>query len=150
MITLIRTDASHPSFKNLIKHLDVYLAKMDGDAHEFFSQYNTTENLNEVVLAFKDEQAVACGAFKPYDANTVEIKRMYVDTNCRGEGLATKVLLELEVWAKSQGFTHAILETGTAYKDAIALYQKNGYQKIPNYDQYIGSDLSTCFKKELN
>lgn len=147
MIKLIRTNSSHSDFKNLVKQLDVYLAEMDGDAHDFYSQYNKIDTLKEVVLAYKNNEAIACGAFKLYDTDIVEIKRMYVNPICRGEGVASKVLKELEGWAKELGFKQAILETGSKYKDAITLYLKNGYEQIPNYGQYVGSDLSVCFKK---
>ena len=95
----------------------------------------------------KNNEAIACGAFKLYDADIIEIKRMYVNPICRGEGVASMVLMELEDWAKELGFKQAVLETGSKYKDAIALYLKNGYEQIPNYGQYVGSNLSTCFKK---
>lgn len=147
MITLLRTNSSHPDFKSLVQHLDVYLAEMDGEAHNFYSQYNKIDNLKEVVLAYKNNEAIACGAFKLYDTDIVEIKRMYVNPICRGEGVASMVLMELEDWAKELGFKQAVLETGSKYKDAIALYLKNGYEQIPNYGQYVGSNLSTCFKK---
>ncbi|MCM5662930.1 GNAT family N-acetyltransferase [Galbibacter mesophilus] len=149
MIKLIRTDASHLDFQHLVKHLDVYLAKMDGDAHAFYDQFNKIENLTEVVLCYKNEKPVACGAFKSFDKDTAEIKRMYVDPNSRGEGVASAILKELEKWAVELGFKTVILETGSKYEDAIALYLKNGYKKFPNYGQYQGSDLSVCFNKVL-
>lgn len=149
MIRLIKTDASNLDFINLVKHLDVYLAKMDGDAHEFYDQYNRIENLKEVIVVYKNGEAVACGAIKPFDAVTVEVKRMYVNPDYRGEGIATTVLLALEKWALEIGFSEAILETGNSYHDAIALYIKNGYFQIPNYGQYVESDLSACYKKYL-
>ncbi|QLE00046.1 GNAT family N-acetyltransferase [Galbibacter sp. BG1] len=149
MITLIRTDAAHTDFKKLVKHLDRYLAVMDGDAHEFYDQFNKIETLTEVVLAYLDETVVGCGAIKPYDLNTAEIKRMYVAPNCRGKGVASIILKELEVWSKDLSFNKTILETGIDYKDAIALYKKNGYQQLPNYGPYTNSELSICFGKEL-
>ena len=78
-----------------------------------------------------------------------EVKRMYTSIEGRGKGMATKVLMELEIWAKQLGYEKCILETGKRQPDAIKLYMKNGYQLIPNYGQYSGIENSVCFEKKL-
>ncbi|RZL48076.1 MAG: GNAT family N-acetyltransferase, partial [Pedobacter sp.] len=65
------------------------------------------------------------------------------------KGVATTVLSALEQWAGELGYKKCVLETGIRQADAISLYQKCGYQSIPNYGQYIGVDNSVCFEKEL-
>ncbi|WP_407644578.1 hypothetical protein [Croceimicrobium hydrocarbonivorans] len=42
-----------------------------------------------------------------------------------------------------------ILETGINQPEAIRLYEKNGYQRIPNYPPYEGVETSYCFEKVL-
>jgi len=78
-----------------------------------------------------------------------EIKRMFVLETERGKGIAVAVLAELEKWAVAEGFETAILETGNKMTAAIRLYEKSGYQRTPNYGQYIGVDSSVCMKKDL-
>lgn len=95
------------------------------------------------------EDAVGCGAFKEFNDETVEIKRMFVPDEQRGKGIASKVLKELEAWALELGYTTCILETGKRQPEAIALYKKNGYELIPNYGQYAGVENSVCFQKVL-
>ena len=51
-----------------------------------------------------DKHAVACGAFKAFSENSVEIKRMYTSPEKRKSGLASKILHELEIWAKENGY----------------------------------------------
>ena len=77
----------------------------------------------------------------------MEIKRMYVSADARNAGIATKILLELEAWAKEMSFRKCVLETGRRQPEAIALYEKNGYKRIDNYGQYAGVDNSLCFEK---
>ena len=105
--------------------------------------------LKNTVVLFEDGNALACGAIKKMDKNSMEVKRMYTDEASRGKGFARKVLTELENWAKELGFEFCVLETGKRQPDAIALYEKCGYQKIPNYGQYIGIENSVCFQKPL-
>lgn len=147
-ITIIkRMDSSDKDFQHLVQYLDADLAIRDGDDHEFYHQFNGINTLKNCVVLYIDDQAVACGAFKEFSEDIVEIKRMYTDPEYRGKGLASRILKELEVWAKESGYKKCILETGIKQPEAIALYEKNGYKKIPNYGQYIGVLNSVCYEK---
>lgn len=79
----------------------------------------------------------------------MEVKRMYVLPEGINKGIASKVLAELEAWARELAYYQCILETGLKQPEAIALYQKSGYQQIPNYEQYAGVENSVCFEKML-
>lgn len=74
---------------------------------------------------------------------------MFVKSTERGQGIAYKILSELELWAKESGFTHTILETGDKQHEAIALYQKLCYAITENYGQYSDLETSICMRKEL-
>ena len=71
--TIIRTDSSHKDFAALVKLLDEYLTIVDGDEHAFYDQYNKVDAIKNVVILYSENEAVACGAYKPFDAQTVEI-----------------------------------------------------------------------------
>lgn len=146
---LKRTDSENPDFQNLVTALDKVLAFLDGEDHAFYAQFNKTDHLKNVVVWYEGDEALGCGAFRPYDAETVEIKRMYVKPEHRGKGIAHAVLEELEQWANELGYPTAILETGYKQLEAIGLYQKAGYQIIPNYGQYENIDNSVCMKKNI-
>src|ERR1700753_160779 len=96
MITLLRTDSENKDFISLVQKLDADLAARDGADHDFYDQYNKIDAIKHVVIAYEDQQPVACGAMKAFETDTMEIKRMFVDPAYRGKGLATRVLLELE------------------------------------------------------
>lgn len=149
MLSLIRTDSQNPDFIELVMHLDAELAIRDGDDHDFYHQFNKIDHIRHVVVGFDQGVPVGCGAIKPFDAETMEVKRMYVPLEYRGRGIAVQVLSELEKWAAELGMTRCILETGKMQPEAIALYSKCGYSVIPNYGQYIGVDNSVCFEKKL-
>ena len=134
---------------NLVKELDAYLKITDGEEHDFYNQFNNIDVLKRVVLVFVDEKPVGCGAIKPFDFETMEIKRMYVSPKKRGTGVAQKILHELEVWAKEMKYKKCILETGKRQIEAVKFYYKCEYALIPNYGQYIGMENSVCFKKTL-
>ena len=144
---IIRTDAKNPDFTRLISELDAYLKVTDGEDHEFYNQFNGLDNIKNVVIAYKDKQAIGCGAFKKFDDETAEIKRMYVKINHRGYGTAQAILNSLELWALEKDFKKCILETGDRQIEAIKFDFKSGYIRIANYGQYAQMDNSNCFEK---
>ena len=145
----VRTSSTDQDFIALVKLLDQELAIVDGDDHAFYHQFNSINVLKHTIVLYENNIPVGCGAIKKFDDTSAEVKRMYTLTETRGKGVATKVLLELEKWAKELNYKYTILETGKRLPDAIALYQKNGYEIIPNYGQYVGIENSVCFRKEL-
>lgn len=148
MIRLLRTDSSNPDFQQLVISLDAYLAERDGEEHAFYDQYNKTDTIKNVIVAYHADIPVGCGAFKEYEPGTAEIKRMFVPDENRGQGIATSVLKELEKWAAEVSFTKCILET-IKDSEAVLLYKKNNYIIIPNYGQYAGKEKSACLEKIL-
>jgi len=149
MIQIRRTNSSNRDFTALVNELDAYLKITDGDEHDFYNQFNGIENLNHCIVAYKNEQPVGCGAFKQFEEDSVEIKRMYLKPDHRGSGIAGEILTSLEVWAKEKGNKKTVLETGKRQVEAVKFYHKSGYKRIPNYGQYIGMDNSNCFEKIL-
>ena len=148
-LTLIRTDSDNADFMTLVALLDQDLAIRDGDDHTFYAQFNKVDAIKEVIIAYQDGTVVGCAAIKPFSATEAEVKRMFVHPDYRKQGIAAKVLNELENWATELGFAACVLETGKKQPEAIALYQKVGYHIIPNYGQYIGVDNSVCMTKLL-
>jgi GNAT superfamily N-acetyltransferase len=149
MIKLIRTDSDNHDFRELVKSLDLELSNVDGEDHSFYSQFNKIDKIKHVVLAYENGKPVGCGAIKEYSADTMEVKRMYVSPENRGNRIATKILSELENWTSELSFTKCVLETGKRQPEAIGLYKLNGYKLIPNYGQYTGVENSLCFEKKL-
>lgn len=149
MITLKRTTSTNDDFKKLVILLDQDLKIRDGEDHDFYHQFNGIDALNNVVLAYINGEAAGCGAFKKQDEHSVEIKRMYVCEEYRKKGVAIAILNELEQWAAELNFIKTVLETGKKQPEAIALYQKVGYNLIPNYGQYENIENSVCMSKTI-
>jgi GNAT superfamily N-acetyltransferase len=149
MINILRTDAENDDFIALVKHLDADLARRDGAAHPFYSQFNKLDNIKHVIVVYEDTKPVGCGSMKHYEDAIIEIKRMYTSQPGRGKGIASMVLAELEKWAIELSYKQCILETGIKYPEAIGLYKKNGYVLRANYGQYMDNKDSCCFQKQL-
>lgn len=146
---ILRTNSENPDFIQLTGRLDVELCRIYDTNQEDYEEYNRITDLHTVVVAYENDQAVACGCFKIFDENTVEIKRMFVDDNQRGKGIASAMLAELETWARELGYEKSVLETGKGQPNAIKLYQKYGYQITENYNESDDLNISVCLAKTL-
>jgi putative acetyltransferase len=146
---LKRTNSSDPDFSVLIHELDRGLRESYGDLMNIYDGHNVIEKIDTVVIAYMADEPVGCGCFKNFDKQTVEIKRMYVRPQQRGNGISTLILKELENWAHAAGYSNSVLETGSKQLAALAVYKKFGYMRIPDYGPYINLPDSLCFGKSL-
>ena len=149
MIIYSRTNSDNPDFQQLVARLDADLAIRDGDQHDFYHQFNKTTGLKYVIVAYDQGHSIGCGAIREYVEGVMEVKRMYVPPERRGQGIATAILKKLEEWAAEMDYQKCLLETGKNQPEALSLYQKNGYTIIANYGQYENVDNSVCFEKIL-
>lgn len=149
MITFKRTNSHDKDFQALVTLLDKDLLSRYGKLQEYYSRFNSIENLPTVIVAYSNDKPVGCGCFKIFRENSVEVKRMYVSNNLRGKGIGTGILTALEKWAAELKNNSIVLETGNNQPEAIHLYEKMGYKVISNYDQYSGVESSICMQKDL-
>lgn len=148
-IIICKTTSENPDFINLVSALDKSLWERYPELKADYWGNNILELNPNVVIIYLDNKAVACGCFKKYNKNTIEIKRMFVSPEARGIGLAQNILRELELWAHDLGYLFSVLETLFKQKEAIALYQKTGYTIVDNYKPYVGLDNSICMEKQI-
>ena len=149
MINLVRTDAGNPDFISLVRLLNADLAIRDGEDHGFYMQYNKLDSIKHVLVGYDNHNPVGCGAIKEYAPGIMEVKRMFTHPDHRSKGIASKILSELESWARELGYEKCILETGIKQPEAIHVYKRSGYSITENYGQYAGVLNSLCFEKKL-
>lgn len=99
------------------------------------------------VVAVSGGRAVGCGGVQALDADTAELKRMYVHPDFRGRGIARRLVAALEELARAAGHSVLRLETGDYLPAAIGLYTSLGYRPIPVFGEYVGNPHSVCFEK---
>jgi GNAT superfamily N-acetyltransferase len=86
------------------------------------------------IMAIGDGEPVACGGVQSIGEGVGEIKRMWVRDDWRGAGLGSRLLRHLEDVARSLGHRIVRLDTNTALKEAIAMYERAGYGLIARYN----------------
>jgi GNAT superfamily N-acetyltransferase len=93
--------------------------------------------------------SVAGGAFRRYDADTAEFKRIWTHSAHRRRGLARLVLAELEALAGRRGYRRVYLTTGPRQPEAKHLYLNTGYQAQFDLDADPETIKSLAFTKNL-
>jgi GNAT superfamily N-acetyltransferase len=125
-------------------------AELDGRyPEEIAFAHPTVREAARFLLASVDGAAVGCCAVQPLADADSELKRMYVVPGLRGRGIAGRLMAEAERLAARLGRTRIKLETGVRQPEAIAVYERAGFHRIPTYPPYDGWDLSVCYAKPL-
>lgn len=147
-----REDLTSPAGQALILALNDELSERypeQGANHFRVDPEDVAPGHGAYLVASDRGVAVACGAIRRHDAQTAEIKRMYVVPEARGRGLSRLLLAALEAEGRSLGATRLVLETGDRQVEALALYGHSGFVQIPRFGEYLESPLSVCMAKDL-
>ena len=149
MFRIVRVNSDNPDFLQLVGHLTVLLAELNGEQDAFYAPFNKVDHTTRSVVAYDGAIAVGCGALRPTSETTAEVKRMFVNPDFRGRGVGRAVLSELEALASDLGFEEVVLETSRRLDRAVGLYGSAGFEVIPNYPPYTDVADSICFRKRL-
>lgn len=114
--------------------------------------YSVEKLIKESVAFFliRDNGVPAgCGGIQLFGTEYGEVKRMYVRPQFRGLGLAKLMLNHLSDYARDRGVELLRLETGIHQREAIGLYERMGFRRIPPFGQYKEDPLSRCYEKHI-
>ena len=108
-----------------------------GQSHVLFAVVRDTE-----------KNAVGCGAVV-LNAGYGELKRMYIQPQHRGRGIAKALLAFLEAEAIIRGCTRFMLETGVHQTAALGLYERAGYVRRSPFGSYTYEPQSVFMDKQV-
>jgi GNAT superfamily N-acetyltransferase len=141
LLRLTTVEADDDRLTGLIKELDRELWDRYGDEAIGPSPIASAAKF---VLACRGTTPVGCAGVQ-WRGEDIELKRMFVAPEARGTGVAPRLVeAALEVAAELGG-RRVILETGLRQPEAIRLYEKCGFTRIPNFPPYDRDPLSVCF-----
>jgi ribosomal protein S18 acetylase RimI-like enzyme len=122
--------------------------RFGSDGKNSFQDWENENSKFVFVIAEISNEIVGCGAIRPIDQNTGEVKRMYA--KFPGKKIGQTILAFLEDKAVTLGYTNLVLETRVKNENAVTFYQKQGYKIIPNYGKYTDRPEAICLGKSLN
>jgi GNAT superfamily N-acetyltransferase len=147
-----RADILSPLARALIGALNAELSSRypeDGATHFRLDPDEVAPGRGAFLVARRAGKALGCGAVRRVEAGIGEVKRMYVSPEARGHRVGRAVLAALETEARALGLVRLVLETGVRQPEAIALYERAGFSRIPAFGEYVNSPLSVCMAKDL-
>jgi putative acetyltransferase len=151
-IVIERCDILSPRAHGLIAALNAELMGLypeQGANHFRLDAAEVAEGQGTFLVATRDGKPIGCGAVRRLDERTGELKRMYVISEARGQGIGRALLNALEAEARTLGLARLVLETGLRQKRAMALYERHGFSHTSPFGEYMGSPLSVCMGKDL-
>jgi GNAT superfamily N-acetyltransferase len=138
--------------QRLIAALDAHLASRYSAEQRFGPNLRPQQiapGLGTFVIARAEGRAVGCGAVRRLDEMSAEVKRMYVEPELRGRGIAKLILDHLEAAALVMGIRRLVLETGINQAEAIGLYRRMGFDPVRCWGEYADVLTSVCFEKGI-
>ncbi len=147
---VIYTSPLDPIAKPLFDELSIEYSTRYQDFHAMPPQVVRDELLTHPVELFappegafilirREREVVGGGAYQRYDETTAELKRIWVHSSVRRQGLARRIVAELESRALRHGYRRVYLTTGFRQPEAASLYLGAGY--APLYDQAIATEV---------
>lgn len=150
-IEYIWTDGNNEVFHGFYLKTEEYYSLIVGGEknRKAFIPYNISASITDVLIAYCDGIPVGCSGLKKYSDTDVEIKRVWVEPDARGKGIASHMMDRIEDRARSLGFKRAVLQTRPIMPDAVGLYEKRSYKLIDNYPPYDKLEGAICMALEL-
>lgn len=100
-------------------------------------------------IGLLDGEAVTGGAFRRFDTDTAELKRIWTHSAHRRRGYASALLDELESEIVRRGYRRIYLTTGDRQPEAEALYLSAGYLRLEEPLPAEGEVYPIAFAKTL-
>lgn len=124
-------------FDPQLDHLSAYYASAPDRAY-FVAETETGEVVG----------GIGMDVFPGFD-RCGEIQKLYVADGCKRRGIGQQLLWWIEDYARRIGLTCAYLETHSALREALCLYEKNGYLRIDRPAAVMHSTMDRFYMKKL-
>jgi putative acetyltransferase len=148
--TISAEDPASPDVRRLIEALDAFLVALYPPESNHLLPIDALRQSNVTFLTARStDRVVACGALVNHDGEYGELKRMFVLPEFRGFKVGRQILDELEARGRAIGLPVIRLETGVAQHNALALYERAGYQRIGPFGDFYDDPLCVYMEKRL-
>ena len=131
--------------KNLILEYTKFLGRdltfqnLDDELSDLEKKYCPPNG--RIICAQVEEKIIGCVAYRKFDAERCEMKRLFVLEGYRKFHAGSKLIEEILIAAKNDGYKEMILDTITPLESAIHLYKKFGFVETAPYYENPMSDV---------
>ena len=130
---------------------DALYASDPASKHRFTSEVLDPSTVLLTAVAYDDDgRPVGHACLRRLDgamAGDLEIKRIFVEPDARGSGVADALLAAVEQGARDEGVPRVVIHTGDRQHAALRFYERHGYTPIDIFPPYEAVTYSRCFEK---
>lgn len=155
-LTFVAVGQDDPLAEPLLAELAVEYATRYGGTVERVGRWlrgypaeEFAESDGGLVIGLLDGVPVTGGAYRRFDEQTAELKRIWTDTRFRRLGHGRALLAELESRIATRGYRRIYLTTGDRQPEAEALYLATGYTRLAEPLPAEGEVYPVAFVKDL-
>lgn len=151
----VRTQLDDLSSQEVQALVAEHLAGMHGNSPPGHVNALAVDGLRKPAITFwtawQGDSLCGCGALKELSATAGEVKSMRTTSAFARQGVGQAVLSEIVNTARSRGYRHLYLETGTgpSFEAAHALYAKNGFEWCGAFGEYKATEFNVFMVKAL-
>jgi putative acetyltransferase len=139
----------------MLRLIQAHAAEHIGQARELFEEYAASLGVDlcfqgfarelaelpgdyvppsgRLLIAMVEAGAAGCVALRKIDAETCEMKRLYVRPGFRGQGVGRALVQATISEARAIGYQRIRLDTLPQMQEALGLYRTLGFRPIPAY-----------------
>jgi len=121
-------------------------ATTDADLNDIERAYRANGGMFDVLLG-PDGAIIGTVGLFPMGEGTVELRKMYLLSSQRGQGLGRRMLDHALDQARALGFSRVTLETASVLKEAVALYERYGFK--PYTPDHLAQRCDQAYRLEL-
>ncbi len=111
------------------------------------ASYSNRNGIFDLLLNAEGKIIATVGLYN-IDSNTCELRKMYLLKSERGKGNGKMLLNHALTKAVELGYKKIILETATVLKEAITLYEKNGFKRY--YPKHLSGRCDQAYYLDIN
>lgn len=119
--------AGDPSFREYLKQ-----QRYDAELDHPLEKYGPPDG--RLYIALWNETPAGCIALRRIDAESCEMKRLYVRPALRGRGIGSQLIQQILSDARAIGYRRMLLDTLPFLEQAIHMYEDIGFREIPIYN----------------
>lgn len=141
-MNIISMRVSDKQVLELFSEHDDYMIDFLGSDKDCYTRYSTAENIENVWGAYEENIPIGCIAYRTKTDGTGEVKRLFIRSGYRGQGISKAMLSEVKNYAKARGCTKLFLDTRITLEPAVSLYRSFGFEITFQHGLYIQMEMN--------
>lgn len=136
-MNILPAKVSEQPVLRLFSEHDDFMLDFLGEDKAYYTRYDVSENIENVWIAYEQDQPIGCIAYRKKNPDSGEVKRLFIRKDHRGKGISKQLFNVLKDHARAQGCRKLYLDTRITLEPAVSLYKSLGFEITFRQGLYI-------------